>query len=919
MPVSRRGWSSDIALSRLCQYFMMAWLLILLWPPSSVHADPTDLDQDFGSLGLTVTNASGIDLTPISLIPLPDGGYVIVGTGQERSIESSPPFLAAAVYDGNGNIDTGYGLPGLGNILLEQASNWVNDIPGAQVEAVRINADSSAYHLREGIPGIVVGVHVTINDDSGICPCTFNFIVRISLSKTEVSLGILDPDFGTSGYVRRPEQSLISGTTDRTIQGIAVDSAQRIVALVAADVAGAGDNRDVLRLTAQGVLDASWGGAGITNLELPLDAPGWRLMVGAGDAVHVIASRRDTPFLDLAFSRLTSSGVLDTTYGAVDGHTFVRNTVLSGQQALGDAVFDPEGRLLFTGIGFMARLLANGQFDSDFSGDHDGVEDGFFSSVSPPFACAIAVQPDGRIITTRDGGGFLLIYRYVADALGEDDTFIDFLGSNIVDPFGELNIENRTFNCIDVHLQDDGKIVVAGRQGFNGVDPGEIGNPLTGFALIRLEGGDLIPSEPVNVVRFVQDSYQASEGAGTVTLMVELLRGADEDSVVTVDYQTLGETATGGAPGSNADYVTTNGTLTFEAGETSQSIVVTIIDDTIFEGNVAEVFRVELSNVTGGAVLGIPETAYVQISDNDVGADLAVTVELDSSGEDDQGRLVLEFLVTVTHEDGPEPATGTQVSIARSGVVFEQINSDPAVGTFNSLTGQWAVGTLAQGASATLRLTYRQQVAGSTGNLQVTAFVTADPDDMVPGNNNAETTIPITTGTDLGLAGDRETIFLRIDAKSSQDPNRGGATIFVTNLGPRDASSVMLGLSCAIDLDLGCGMRVRGISAPLQSEITIDSIPAGESVTVDLTMWVAGTLENGRTITPISIFLVSSEPADSDNTNNLVTFSVTTTDPNNRGDGGILPIDPLMLALMLPLMIVLLIARRQNSNRSPPR
>ena len=67
------------------------------------------------------------------------------------------------------------------------------------------------------------------------------------------------------------------------------------------------------------------------------------------------------------------------------------------------------------------------------------------------------------------------------------------------------------------------------------------------------------------------------------------------NQTVTVRYATSNGTATGGD-----DYVATTGTLTFAPGETSKTISVVVLGDTVAEG--AESFLVTLSSPTGATV-----------------------------------------------------------------------------------------------------------------------------------------------------------------------------------------------------------------------------------------------------------------------------------------------------------------------------
>jgi hypothetical protein len=65
---------------------------------------------------------------------------------------------------------------------------------------------------------------------------------------------------------------------------------------------------------------------------------------------------------------------------------------------------------------------------------------------------------------------------------------------------------------------------------------------------------------------------------------------------VTVDYFTTDGWAT-----ADWDYVPTSGTLTFAPGETSQTIYVTILDDTYVEGD--ENFFVVLNNSSSNSLI----------------------------------------------------------------------------------------------------------------------------------------------------------------------------------------------------------------------------------------------------------------------------------------------------------------------------
>jgi chitinase len=83
-----------------------------------------------------------------------------------------------------------------------------------------------------------------------------------------------------------------------------------------------------------------------------------------------------------------------------------------------------------------------------------------------------------------------------------------------------------------------------------------------------------------------------NENAGTMTFTVT--KNNYSSQTFTVDYATANGTALAGS-----DYVAAAGTLSFAAAELSKTITITLLDDSLDEGN--ESFNVNLSNPSGGA------------------------------------------------------------------------------------------------------------------------------------------------------------------------------------------------------------------------------------------------------------------------------------------------------------------------------
>lgn len=147
------------------------------------------------------------------------------------------------------------------------------------------------------------------------------------------------------------------------------------------------------------------------------------------------------------------------------------------------------------------------------------------------------------------------------------------------------------------------------------------GKTLTGGRLNAGGFGDVLPGLTINDVSIVEGNSGTSSLAFTVTL------AAASTQTVTVNYATVGGTATSGS-----DYAATSGTLTFAPGVLTQSVLVSIFGDTTAEAN--ETFAVNLGGAVNAAIVdgqGIgtitnDDVAPVSVSIN------SVTVKEGSSG-----------------------------------------------------------------------------------------------------------------------------------------------------------------------------------------------------------------------------------------------------------------------------------------------
>jgi hypothetical protein len=117
----------------------------------------------------------------------------------------------------------------------------------------------------------------------------------------------------------------------------------------------------------------------------------------------------------------------------------------------------------------------------------------------------------------------------------------------------------------------------------------------------------IVDDDAAPTVQFGSASYSVGEGEGTAVVQATLSTSSGHS--ISVGYSTLSGTAVEGM-----DYDEASGILMFPSGVISQSINVSIVDDTLHEGD--EMLRLSLHDPVN-ASLGLPEAAPLTIVDNE--------------------------------------------------------------------------------------------------------------------------------------------------------------------------------------------------------------------------------------------------------------------------------------------------------------
>ncbi|MCU1264066.1 MAG: Na-Ca exchanger/integrin-beta4 [Acidobacteria bacterium] len=219
-------------------------------------------------------------------------------------------------------------------------------------------------------------------------------------------------------------------------------------------------------------------------------------------------------------------------------------------------------------------------------------------------------------------------------------------------------------------------------------------------------------------------SARVFETAGNIALRVNRSNSA---IAATVDYATRNGTALAGS-----DFTAASGTLSFDPGELSKTIVIPILNDQLAEG--AEAFSLTISNPTGGASLGLPETTVV-IDDDEIPSSIVYAITADNH--------LLSFNSTrpeVFFENRPivgekvfgidfRPATGQLYAVGESGRLY-------TINLSNVTLTQVGTSLIPNGSFDFNPVTDRIRVANANGNFEV----------------NPTTGTIVTTGTPLAFA-----------------------------------------------------------------------------------------------------------------------------------------------------------------------
>ena len=232
-----------------------------------------------------------------------------------------------------------------------------------------------------------------------------------------------------------------------------------------------------------------------------------------------------------------------------------------------------------------------------------------------------------------------------------------------------------------------------------------------------------------------------------------------------------------------------------------------------------------------------------------------VTVKTLASGDTtpDEGDTV-SFDITVTN-NGPITATNVSLTdLLPAGITFNQ--SSVTQGSYDSATGLFDIGTLANGATATLTLEGTVD-AGQAGNTITNITTAATGDQVDPGTVGDDLDESVIVGISAA-----DLVTVKTLASGDATPDEGDTVTFqieVTNNGPDTATNVSLidqlpaGLTYVSDTGAG------GVYDPVTGLWTIGSLASGATATITISATV-DVGESGNTITNITTAATGDQP-----------------------------------------------------------
>jgi uncharacterized delta-60 repeat protein len=407
----------------------------------SAGATPGALDASFGSGGIVTTAIGNQSALAAAVALQPDGR--IVAAGSAGDFDRGRRFFALARYRPNGSPDRSFGShgtvttaigsiqDGAGAVALQRDGKIVvagssalppGDLAEFALARYRANGTLDASFgsngrvttaIGDGPQDYAYGVAVQADGKIVVAGSSRSGAQQVFTLARYKTNGTLDPSFGSGGTVTTAI-GIYAAASAVTLQ----PDAKIVVAGTTSD--GAQARFALARYEGNGTLDPSFGSAGTVTTAIGIRDDGASSLVLQPDGRIVAAghSLSDPQYTFFALARYDANGALDARFGS--GGTVT--TAIGSDWAFAYGLArQANGKLVAAGFSSpagiprsaltLARYTPEGTLDSAFGS-------GGTVTIQTPeagIASAVALQPDGRIVTAGYGSGGFALARFLGD------------------------------------------------------------------------------------------------------------------------------------------------------------------------------------------------------------------------------------------------------------------------------------------------------------------------------------------------------------------------------------------------------------------------------------------------------------------------------------------------------------------------
>ncbi|MBU3553995.1 hypothetical protein ICN31_00250, partial [Polynucleobacter sp. UB-Piko-W3] len=368
--------------------------------PTTQNTAPSFLNIGDGITGIQF-GGQGVYSYATSLAVLPNG-YILSALSTNST--TNPP-IGVALFDVNGNLVNGFGTNG---VVTMPTTAYAGDFPRIAVDATNGKFVLAGYQ---------------------------------SVTKYNFD-GTKDTSFATAGTLT---ENL--GSTWNDISSVQFDSVGRLLVT--------NSNGTIARFNSNGAVDSAFASSGVLSANVKIS--------GLQSDGKILAANWSG-----ALSRYNQDGTLDATFASTTVAATRISSLLSGGYFNPSALLQQaDGKILISGTVSssssstytsqfaIARFNADGSLDTGFDGD--GIKGIPFANNNYAQATSLDIQPDGKILIGGISNGVTLV------RLNTDGSLDSGFGAG-----GTANVSynvgiNRSW---DIALQPDGKIIVSGDGGY---------------------------------------------------------------------------------------------------------------------------------------------------------------------------------------------------------------------------------------------------------------------------------------------------------------------------------------------------------------------------------------------------------------------------------------------------------------------